>query len=182
MKRIFVLAFLAVLLSFCFIGTTYAWLMAQSNTVSSCFTAGNISISLYERTSANQTMIPGATLTEDPYIVVRANSEDCWLFVHVHESAEFNTYLSYGINDAWTLVPGEFDTYYIKVPFSDSDQEFHILKNKEIIVNSDVTKAEYDAIDAQHYPTLEFIAYAIQQVGYDTPEAAWEEAEKLDQT
>lgn len=179
MKRNIISVIATALLCFCFIGTTYAWLVAKSNTVQNVFTAGNINISLVESTSEKRIMIPGATLSEDPKVIVKANSEDCWLFVELTKSELFDTFLEYVIADGWTLLDGTSFVYYRKVTLANADQPFDILKDNQVVVKSEPTKAQYDTINSDNYPTLTFTAYAVQQLGFDTVKAAWTEAEKL---
>ena len=179
MKKSLISVIATALLCFCFIGTTYAWLVAKSNTVQNVFTAGNINISLVESTPENRIMVPGATLSEDPKVIVTANSEDCWLFVELHKSESFDTFLKYEIADGWTYLDGTSFVYYRRVSFAAEDQQFAILKDNKITVKSEPTKTQYDSINSSNYPTLTFTAYAVQQLCFNTAEDAWKEAVKL---
>lgn len=110
-KRILTVALVVALLATCFAGT-YAYLQdskAQTNT----FTTGNVLISLneakvekdeatgnlvakkdaegkVERTTADQEykLFPSMTVTKDPTITVKADSEDAWVAAKVTVSAE----------------------------------------------------------------------------------------------
>lgn len=85
--------FLALtLLVGCAVGGTIAWLTGQTDAVTNTFTVGDINIELDESsttTSAsgeikkNYLFVPGDTLEKDPKVTVKANSEDCYLFVKV---------------------------------------------------------------------------------------------------
>ena len=178
MKKLLSLVIATVLMSLCFIGTTYAWLVAKSEPVITTFTAGNINIELTGHEVSVQKMVPGATLAYSSQVVVKANSEDCWLFIKEEKSSSFDTYLSYNLIDGWTQLDGQDGIYYRIVDASETDQIFGILANDEINVNRDATKEDYDALGT-NYPTLTFTAYAVQKLGFDTAASAWEEAREL---
>lgn len=94
------------------IGGTLAWLTDVTKEAENTFTVGNISIELTEtfnkdsdNDSTNDTwekkMIPGWTLSKDPKVKVNADSEDCWLFIKIEESANLDDYIAYAIADGW---------------------------------------------------------------------------------
>ena len=72
MKKSIISIIAIALTCFSLAGTTFAWLVAKSDTNKTTFTVGNINISLAEHTSKNQTIVPGATLIEEPEVIVRA--------------------------------------------------------------------------------------------------------------
>ena len=179
--RKFILPIVAVaLICFSLVGATYALLALRADPLQNTFVAGNITVSLVEPGSKNPIMLPGATLTENPRAIVRANSEDCWLFIKVQKAHDFDDFLSYSVREGWTRLQGVADEiYYRRVSLSDEDQTFEILEGNQILVKEDVTKAQYDAIDINEYPTLIFTAYAVQTQEFETADAAWVEAAKL---
>ena len=184
MKKILISVIAFILTCCCCVGVTYAWLVDKTAPITTTFTAGNINISLREPAATTQKMVPGGVITESPEVTVYANSEDCWLFVKVEKSQGFDTYLSYQIADGWTALADEGDNettiYYREVAFNkDANQVFKILRNDEIVVKPEPTKAQYDAMSQANYPTLTITAYAVQKVGFETPAAAWEEAARL---
>ena len=92
------------------VGGTLAWLTDETQNVVNTFTDSDINITLTETdVENNQTpdansyqMIPGHTIAKDPKVTVLADSEACWLFVEITESANFDSYMTYGIADGWT--------------------------------------------------------------------------------
>ena len=180
MKKRTLISVMAIALTcFCLIGTTFAWLVAKTEPIVNTFTSGNINVSLSESTSRNPKIVPGATLTENPQAIVRKNSEDCWLFVKIQKSETFDEFLSFEIADRWTLLAEGSGVYYRVVTMSTEDQTFGILKGNVVTAKTTPTKERYDTIDQNHYPKLTFTAYAVQKLGFETPEAAWVEAEQL---
>ena len=87
------------------IGGTFAWLIAQSNTVSNTFTEGNVNISLNEHLLDPQTgaqmgqnewvevkdgsvfqeveLLPGRTIYKDPTVFVEPGSEACYVRMYM---------------------------------------------------------------------------------------------------
>lgn len=188
------------------VGVTVAWLTDSTDAVVNTFTAGDINITLQEHSynpqsntlnmtsavvtqNSNYKIVPGLNLPKDPYITVKANSEACWLFVEITQSANWlpemtwdvdNT-VQYGAETAWAKVDGEDNVYYIKVNATNVDTSFNVLKDKQIVVDgAGLTKAELDALTAS--PTLTFRAYACQQEQVTTLAAAWEAAKTAQPT
>lgn len=88
-----VLSIVAVVLVLCCaIGGTLAWLTDKTDPVVNTFTVGDINIELKE-TTTNYKMVPGNTITKDPKVTVKANSEACWLFVKVEKSSNFDSFI-----------------------------------------------------------------------------------------
>ena len=174
-KKITLTIICAVLSCVCLIGTTFAWLMDKTETINNTFTIGNVDITL-EETATEFKMGPGDTITKDPKVTVVAGSEACWLFVKIDESTNLDDFITYTVDSAWELVPGETNVYYIKVDTAGST--YSVLTDDEVTVKNTVTKAMMDEIKqgTATAPVLSFTAYAIQQTGFATPEAAWAEA------
>lgn len=184
------------------IGGTVAWLTAKTDPVVNTFTYGDINIDLYEHNYVASTnslgttevknvedykIIPGVNLPKDPTVKVTKGSEKCWLFVKVEKTGTFvEGKVTYDIADGWTQLTGEGITgtvYYRQVGAdAANDQTFGVLKQTTangktyaITVSDQLTKAE---VNGQGNVTLKFTAYAIQQEGFDTAEAAWAKASK----
>ena len=192
-KKITLAVICAVLSCVCLIGTTFAWLTDKTGTVTNTFTVGNVDIDLTETTGATYKMVPGATLAKDPTVIVTGGSEACWLFVKVVETNNtFNTdqkFVSYTKGSAWTLhststVDGVTTSiYYIKVDANNADGtvnavSYPVLDGNVVTINSAATAADLNAANTNK-PTLAFTAYAIQQSGFNTVEAAWNEVSTL---
>ena len=84
----------------------------------------------------------------------------------------FRSGLGYAIADGWTKLDGEENVYYRQVAADEENQEFFVLKNNEVTVSTDLTKADLEAM-AENAPKLSFTAYAVQQENLATAEAAW---------
>ena len=138
----------------CAIGGTLAWLTDKTGPVVNTFTVGDINIDLTE-TTTDYKMVPGNTIAKDPKVTVKANSEDCYLFVKVTKSGNFDQFLEYAMADGWTQYEGTTDVWYREVAASNANQEFEVLKDstvtKEMMTSSDFTN-----------PTLTFKAAAVQ--------------------
>ncbi len=156
---------------------TYAYLTDKTDAVENTFTVGNVDIKLAETTGDSYKMVPGTTIDKDPKVTVEANSEDCWLFVKVEKSANFDDFLTCNMAEGWTALDGVNGVFYRQVAASGTDQDFAVLANNKVSVKSDVTKDMMDAIKegTATNPTLTFTAYACQTAGINTAAAAWDE-------
>ena len=192
-KKAIVAVVALVLVLCCAMGGTLAWLVDSTTEVKNTFTYGDINISLWEHelnedgltlstevfTETEQTgfkMIPGNKIEKDPTVTVKANSEDCWLFVRVKASDNFDTFMTYAVEEGWTLYDTDEtgsnietagnDDYviYRKVTASDIDQNFTVLANNNVTVRGEgVTKEMFAALTETTRPTLTFTADAVQQ-------------------
>ena len=152
----------AVLLVTGTIGGTLAWLTAETETVKNTFTVGNIDITLDEGDDLDLKMIPGSTIEKDPVVTVIGGSEDCWLFVKVEETG-LTGYIEYAMAEGWIEL--ETGVYYRTVGASTSDQSFSVLKDDQVTVPANVTKAMMDELEkaGATLPALAFTAYAVQK-------------------
>ena len=177
--KVTLLSFVACLMIFSVIGGSLAWLMTSTDPIVNVFTYGDIRIKLEETTGDRYKMTPGATLAKDPKITVLANSEDCWLFIKIDESAieKLSDYIEYSIADGWTALPGVTGVYYREVESSDQDVAFSVLDNDQVTVKGSVTKEMLEKLNNTNYPTLTFTGYAVQRDAdieeIDTAEEAW---------
>lgn len=160
---------LAVSLVLCgIIGGTLAWLVDETESVTNTFTFGDINITLEETTGTEYKMMPGSTLDKDPTVTVLQSSEDCWLFVKIDEStdAPFGDFMTYEVADGWTKLEEATDTVYFRTvsaaDVAESDVSFSVLKDNQVKVKEDVTKADFETLTQATYPTLTFTAYAVQ--------------------
>lgn len=158
-----VLSIVAVVLVLCCaIGGTLAWLTAKSDVVTNTFTPSNIKIELKESTGEQYKMVPGQTIKKDPAAKVFAGSEECWLFVKLDKSTNFDDYLTYDMATGWELVSGQTNVYARKVTTADFGTAFSVLKGDQITVKGTVTEAMMTSLAAANYPTLTVTAYATQ--------------------
>lgn len=146
---------------------TLAWLTAKSDVVTNTFTTSDIKVELKENTGTNYKMIPGYTITKDPKATVLPGSEECYLFVKLEKSQNFDTYLKYDIADGWTKLEGVAGTVYYRVVDGTTNQigtPYSVLKDDRVTVQDSVTKEQMNALDAEgaEKPTLKITAYASQ--------------------
>ena len=169
------------------IGGTLAWLVAETDPVINTFTYGDINITLHE-TDTNKDgdndpntntypMVPGHTITKDPKVTFKANSEDAWLFVKLEKTANFDNFMTYEIADDWTKLDNVDGVYYREVSKTAQDVEFTVIKDNTVTVKGEVTKEMLNALDANgasNYPKLTVTAYAVQRDSNITTAAdAW---------
>ena len=157
-----------VLLAVCAVSGTLAWLTAKSDTVTNTFTTSDITVKLKETTGDEYQMIPGYTISKDPKAWVVAGSVDCYLFVKLEKSANFDTYLTYEMADGWAQVPGVSNVYYRTVNSTQMSSDngdtnsYPVIKGNTVTVKGTVTKEMMSGLTAETYPTLKITAYASQ--------------------
>ena len=154
-------------------GATLAWLTAKTSSVTNTFTYGDINIELKETTGESYKMVPGNTIKKDPKVTVKANSEECWLFVKVEKSTNFDEFMEYSIASGWTALDGENGVYYRVVASSTSDTVFDVLSGNSVTVKTTVTKERFNGLTSTTMPTLTFTAYACQKDNVSTAADAW---------
>lgn len=167
-----------VLLIGCAVGGTVAWLVAKGGTIENTFTVGNINVSLSE-TSRTYHIVPGVNIPKDPKAQVKANSEDCYLFVKVEEK-NWPTFkeqdgttrkVDYKLAEGWIELEQEPGVYYREVNKNTANQDFPILKDNQVTVSKNLTKGELDTVSTE--PKLIFTVYAVQKEGVQDATEAW---------
>lgn len=147
---------------------TLAWLTAKSDTVTNTFTISGITVKLQETTGTTYKMVPGYEIGKNPKAWVVSDSEDCFLFVKLEKSENFDEYLEYAVADGWTLVPGETDVYCRTVTSAQMSADngatnaYQVLKDDKVTVKGEVTKEMMESLTENTYPTLKITAYASQ--------------------
>lgn len=181
-KKVVVLVLAAMMVLGCAMGATLAWL-TDSATVTNTFTPSNINITLTETNPAVDTdensphkgnhvakMVPGSDIAKDPKVTVLKDSEKCFLFIEIDDSA-VKDYLDYTVATGWTPLTGlPTDTkdsdytankvYYRVVDSSTSDQGFGILAGDKVTVMDTLGKTEMAAVGTGK--DMVFTAYAVQ--------------------
>lgn len=165
----------------CVIGATLAWLTSKADPVVNTFTTSDIKVTLNETTGDTYKMIPGYTIAKDPKVTVTAGSEDCYLFVKVEKSNNFDNFMTYGIAEEWTALNGVDGVYYRTIDSVDKiGVGYSILKDDQVTVKETVTKTDMNALNESTYPKLTFTAYASQLYKNNTetftPAEAWNNA------
>lgn len=146
---------------------TLAWLTAKSDVVTNTFTTSDIKVELKETTGREYKMIPGYTISKNPKATVLAGSEECYLFVKLDESANFDTYLEYVIATAGRssmVLPIRSTTVLLIGTTNQIGTAYSVLKDDQVTVKGSVTKEQMNALDAEGAvkPTLTITAYASQ--------------------
>lgn len=159
-KRTLALLVALVLVVGCIIGGTLAWLTAKTDAVVNTFTTSDIDVTLTE-TEEEYKMVPGYTIHKDPKTTVVKGSEECYLFVKVEKSANFDSFMTYEMADGWTALEVVEGVYYREVRTADMGTEFSVLKDDQVTVKGEVTK-EMMAEAEKNKPTLTITAYASQ--------------------
>ena len=181
----------------CTAGGTLAWMFDKTDPITNTFVVGDISITLTEsdtdgdgdkKTNSYSFETAGEdgkqfAISKDAVVTVAKDSEDCWLFVKVEESAKFGTLLEYEMAGGWTKLEladalEGTTVWYLKAQDISQDKAFDILKDKKIYVKSDVSQEQLDALEEKDYPTLTFSAYAIQLDQVATAAEAWAKLNK----
>ena len=173
--RVLVMAVALTLIIGGIIGGSVAWLTAKTKPLVNTFTVGDINITL-EETANDFKMVPGKTITKDPKITVKANSEACWLFVKIEKSSNLNNFIDYSIATGWTEL--ENGVYYREVAASNTDQSFDVINGNSVTVKTTVTKTMLNGLTDETKPTLTFTAYAVQKDNMTNVNTAWAEAQK----
>lgn len=147
-----------------------AWLTATTNVITNTFTIGNIDIDLWETDADGDgddennsyEMEIGKDIAKNPTVTVKAGSKACWVFVKIEKSANFDSFLTYGIAEGWEDDLGG-GVYYRKVEESSKAQDFPVLLGNKVHVKDTVTKEMLDEISANdNYPYMKIKAYAVQ--------------------
>lgn len=158
-----VLSIVAVVLVLCCaIGGTLAWLTAKSAVVTNTFTTSDIKVELTESTGTEYKMVPGYTITKDPKATVLAGSEECWLFVKLGESANFDDFMTYDMAEGWEAVTDAPGVYARKVLTANIGTAYSVLAGDKVTVKGTVTEDMMNSLTAETYPTLTITAYASQ--------------------
>lgn len=173
-----------VLMLACAVGGTLAWLVSASDPVVNTFTYGDINITLTESDTGDgdgnentnkYKMMPGAAIEKDPKVTVLKGSEDCWLFVKLEKSANFDTFMEYAMESGWeqledgsgAAIEGVFFRAVAATDAASEDAAYQVIANDTVTVKGNVTKEQLNALTDSTYPSLTITAYAVQQVGFE---------------
>ncbi len=178
---------------------TMAYLTDQ-DTVTNTMTVGNIDITLDEaKTDVDGTpvegaarvqentykLVPGHKYTKDPTVHVEADSEDSYVFVTVTneiadiEAAKTDAYapiLKQITDNGWKKLTG-YDVYYQEYTSPAEETDLKVFDNFKI--NGEVENAELAEYAGK---TIVVNAYAVQQDGFGSAEAAWAATFGVDNT
>lgn len=177
MKKTIALLVAVSMIVGCVIGATLAWLTSTAAPVVNTFTTSDITVTLNETTGDTYKMIPGYTIAKDPKVTVTAGSEDCYLFVKVEKSNNFDDFMTYEIAEGWTALDGVEGVYYRTIDSADKmNEDYSILKDNQVTVRETVTKTNMNDLTESTYPKLTFTAYASQLYKNNTEQFSVEDA------
>lgn len=179
------------------LGSTLAYLSAETDTVTNKFTLGNVSFGLngglaeqevvlqngkyvigdgadenttvdWVQTNTYAKVTPGETVAKNPTAFIGSDSEDAWLFVRVSKSADFED-IEFN-KDLFTVVDDTNDAY------TDLRLTEKAVKNGQYLIFSEVTVA--DVTNNETLDNITIKAALIQAEGI-TAEAAYTNATDL---
>ncbi len=165
------------------VGATLAYLTDKTDTVTNTFTVGKVKIDLTEFKDdveladgedgfAYDDVLPGQTYSKKPVVTVKADSEECYLFVKLVNANGANLVLNdYTLNadGGWTALDGVDNVYYRTVAKNATeDTEFTLFKS--FTVSQDIVNEENENTT---FTDIEITAYAIQKAGSADAAAAW---------
>lgn len=180
-KKIIAAVLVVAIVASCAVGATLAWLQDKTTTVTNTFSPSTINIELEETTGDTYKMIPDTEIAKNPKAWVETGSEECYLFVKITESDNFDTFMEYGIADGWTThSASEKEVVIYRIFDAEHSEnvmgtEYSILAGDKVTVKEDVTKSMMDGLTSN--PTLSFTAYAIQTAGMNSVGEAWTAAQ-----
>lgn len=148
-------------------GASYAYLKDSTKNVVNNFATNNVNVTLTE-TTEGYSIIPGTTQDKDPVVTVDSTIP-AYVFATVKDDTQ--GLVSYNIADGWTQVPGFPNVYYrVYNPSTDTTTSWPVLLNSQVSYSSDITNED---VAGKENLNLTFQGYAIQEEGFNTPEAAW---------
>ena len=186
-RRILALVLACVLCVCIGIGGTLAWLTANTDPVVNTFTVGDINISLAETTGKDYHFVPGDKIAKDPKVTVTANSEACYLFIHVTDAhntiidaSNNNKIINWVVANGWAPVAGHDGYWSREVAASNTDTTFAVLTDGiaddgidgSVTVSTEVTKAMVTDLTTNK-PTITVTAAAVQKDNVADVADAW---------
>ncbi len=182
----------AMILAVCLgIGGTLAYIFAQTASVVNTFEYGDVNIDLKEdKLNSDGTLdkttpvlkneykyVPGDTLNKRPYVIVKANSQACYLFVKVDVAN--NTFggldgdiVKWSVDASWTKLASADNVWYKEIGVTNTETQYDILSGDKVTVNEKVTKTMINDPNFK-VPTMTFTAYAVQKANVANAAAAW---------
>lgn len=191
-KKILTLVLALALVATCAIGGTVAWLYQTTGTVTNTFTMGDIKIELKrgnetisnDKTVTTENFVPGQLFKDDAAVIVKANSEKCYLFIRVdvkNNTVNGKQVLEYTLNSEWTALEGYTNIYYKEInERTTTEKTVKVFENLtdnnefQIKANEELEKSHLGTInESDTKPTISISAAAIQHdyVGADAKAA-----------
>ena len=180
--RILLTAVAALLLVTMAVGGTLAWLTATSGPVENTFTPSEVGVKIEETKGNTFQFVPGVDIKKDPKVTATADV-DCYVYVKITETDWPTALIPYSVADGWLPLVTSTDcktkVYYRACTATETaqlNQTWSVLEDDTIEVADTLTVANMESI--ADTVKLTFDAYIIQQAGFGSPEAAWNEVGK----
>ena len=112
-KKLMAVALATIIAVMAVAGASLAWLTDTTDSVKNTFTYGNIDIELAETKGTISgavrefgKVVPGDTIEKDPTVTVKANSENCYVYVKVENNVVLNNnvIVTLNIETNWELI------------------------------------------------------------------------------
>lgn len=113
-------------------------------------------------------VVPGEVVSVDPYVNVYSDSGDCWLFVELYMTEDFERIFEYQITEYWDSLDGYDNVYYMRVDDSKEDQSFGIFEGDCVSIPEE---AAFDLSGADI--NLNYRTYALHTDQADSAQTAW---------
>ncbi len=174
---------------------TMAWLIDETDTIVNKFVKSDVDVDLEESDEDNTyEMIPGWAVSKDPTVTISKDSQDCWVFVKLEKSPNYDEYLVHNVDTSvWSQGNGTdipSDVYYRKVTDDLKDIPLSILaagscefnsvtytwEANQVLVKPTVTKDMMDKLTDSTYPTLSVSSKVVQLMKNSDTEFTAEEA------
>lgn len=187
-SRTFILTAAIIVILGGVVSGTVAWMYIKSQPVSNTFTYGDMKIELEETDTGldgdedddtnSYSFEPGSAIVKDPWVTIKAETENCWLLVKAEASDNFDEFMEYSMEEGWKPVDEETypGVYYREVTSSKDEQKFNVIKDNVVTVKDGVTQQTLDELEEEDYPSLKFTAYAVQKSEVKTAKEAWKAA------
>ena len=89
----------------------------------------------------------------------------------------FDDFMNYLLDDGWIELEENENVYYRKVDKKNEKQIYSVFRDDVVYVNSDITRALFNSLTNENYPTISISAYGMQRNSkidaIDTVEDAW---------
>ena len=184
-NKILLICVCAVMIAAMSVLSTLAYLKDEAS-VKNTMTVGQVYISMDESpvdlygnkvngdrvTENTYKLIPGQKYVKDPIVTVKADSEDCYVYVklvnEISAIEDVPTVASQILEQGWTELDGIEGVYHKKVSKSETDTELKVFESFTIDGGVDnETLAQYE--DAK----VSVTAYAVQAAGFADAKSAW---------
>lgn len=184
-KKFAVIIAVVALVSLTAVGVTYAYLTSKSQQIVNTFTVGDVQITLAEsefNAADEHILVPGKTIDKNPTVTVLADSENCYVAfkVIVPKALDPLVTLNWDTDD-WSQIAKTTDpdnsnnyAYYYNYKYEvEKDSDNTVLESifTNVFVNLNVTNAQLKALTSDDLK-ISVQAYAVQSLGFDSPEKA----------